>query len=163
MFFPSAWALLLAAAVGASDSKTIDFNPDDYPRYTVGAALETEACSADGIKDVLFSSQMRWQGASRKVSARNAALITRWAAHVGDPEASARYGEMRSLSDGRTVYWAVAPDGLIPYLEMDLRPGDKFIAYFVFVGCDRGRPLLAIEDYSEPEQYDAGDEQDVVI
>lgn len=163
MFFRSAAALFAATLVWGAEPASIDFNPEDYPRYAVAKALETEPCGTDGIKDVLFSSELRWQGADRKVSAADAKLVERWAEHVGDPAAASRYGRMRSLSDGGAVYWAVVPDGLIPYLEMDLRPGDKFIVYFVYIGCRGGSPLLAIEDYAEPEHYDAVDEEDVVI
>ncbi|PCI36737.1 MAG: hypothetical protein COB53_08530 [Elusimicrobia bacterium] len=151
------------AAAAAPQAGIIEFDAADYPRHTVDFALEAEPCSKNGIKDVLFSSELRWQGAKRKSSSGRIRLLRQWTKHIGDIEAAARYGEERSFVEGGNVYWAVAPEGLIPYLEMDLRPGDKLIIYFVFVGCEGGRPLFAIEEYAEPEHYDAIDEQDVVI
>jgi hypothetical protein len=162
MLFPK---LLLAAAAAAfaEDAKTVEFDATDYPRHTIAEAMKLEPCEGDGVKDVLFSSELRWQGAERTISASGARLVSRWTEHVGDAEAASRYVQMRSLSEGGTVHWAVVPDGLVPYLEMDLRPGDKFVVYFVFVGCRDRKPLFAIEEYAEPENYEAIDEEDVVI
>jgi len=155
--------LLAAAAAVAPEKGTIEFDAADYPRYTVEAALKLEPCSNDGVKDVLFSSEVRWQGAGRKATPARARLLAQWTKHVGDVEASSRYLEERSFTEGGRVHWAVAPEGLIPYLEMDLRPGDKLIIYFVFVGCESSRPVFAIEEYAEPENYDKVDEDDIVI
>lgn len=155
-------AVLLAAAFAAG-GPAVEFDPADYPRYAVEAAFEVEPCAQDGIKDVLFSSELRWQGAAREVSAARARLVGKWTRHVGDADAASRYTQERSLAQGGRIYWAVVPDGLVPYLEMDLRPGDKFVVYFVFVGCEGGRPALAIEEYAEPENYEPIDEEDVVI
>ncbi len=155
--------LLAAATTVTPEAGVIEFDAADYPRYTVSAALDAEPCSQDGVKDVLFSSELRWQGAARKSSVARTRLIGEWTKSIGDAGAAARYVEERSFVEGTRVHWVVVPDGLMPYLEMDLRPGDKLIVYIVFVGCEGGHPLFAIEEYAEPENYEAIDEDDIVI
>ena len=112
------------------------------------------------VKDILFSSEVAWHGAVRKTAPANYELMRRWTKKIGDAPAVTKYKEQVALSEAGSLRWFTIPEGLLPYMQMELRPGDRVVLFLVYVGCSDRKPLLSIDEYEELDQTEeeAGDE-----
>jgi hypothetical protein len=172
MLVAVAFALLLGCGVVASAaepkvslstvSAEIPFNPKDYPRFSTSEAVEKLPCPGSGLelKDALLSFPAGFQGAVRKTPPKHYEMMRRWTKAVGDPDAIVKYKEEVTVVEGRRTHWLPVPEGLLPFLEMDLRPGDRFLAFLVYVGCVDGAALFAIDEYRgiEVREEELGDQ-----
>lgn len=153
LFFALPVLLLFAAEPKAAPE--IPFDPQDYPEYSVVQVVEKLPCAkTEGpeLRDALFRAEFVYQGAIRPASKPRYELMRRWTKSVGDPQAIVKYKSEVSFVDGKRTRWFSAPEGLVDFISMDFRPGDRVTLYLVYVGCTQGGPLFAVDEYEGVEQ-----------
>lgn len=145
-----------AAPSKPGSPEVIPFDVKNYPRTRIHRVLRNNRCdkSPYSVKDVIFSTEMTYQGATRPTPRRRYELIRRWTQAIGDPKAAVRYRQEVSAADWGKTHWLVIPEGLMNHMRVDLMVGDRIIVYLVFVGCERGRPVFAIDEFEDIRQTD---------
>lgn len=164
-------ALVLAAAVAASSPSAVSvasapavvpFDAANYPSKRMAALRREEPCPPKGpaLKDTLFSTEVRWNGAVRPTSPARMETIKAWTSEIGDPGAAPKYVSEATFSEGRRLEWVAVPEGLLAYLQMDLQAGDRVLLFLVLTGCAEGGPVWAVDEYEVPKQlpFESGDE-----
>ena len=145
-----------SAAVSASSAPGVAFDGANYPLKTMAAMLREEPClkalKGPNVKDVLFSTEVRWHGAVRRTPPSRMDLVKAWTKEIGDPEAAPKYAEEATFSQGRRLEWVTVPEGLLAYLQMDLMAGDRVLLFLAYTGCSDGEPVWAVDEYEVPKQ-----------
>lgn len=144
------------AGVSSSSAPGVAFDEANYPRKTLAALLREEPClkalKGPTLKDVLFSTEVRWHGAVRRTPPARMDLVKAWTREIGDPEAAPKYAEEATFSQGRRLEWVTVPEGLLAYLQMDLMAGDRVLLFMAYTGCAEGAPVWAVDEYEVPKQ-----------
>lgn len=139
-------------STGAAIDDTVPFEAKNYPLGTMAAQRKKDPCGGPGLKDVLFSAELRWHGEVSKTSKPRMELIGRWTKDIGDPEAVSKYASEVTFSEGRRFERVAVPEGILAFMQMDLLAGDRILLYLVFVGCTEGGALFVVDEYEVPDQ-----------